>query len=891
MPRHILQYNSSAGTGYYVADDQFGANALHNVNIADSTFGYSPSEGFQEALESHEITNLRYPGGHVENTLDVTFMPSGDIREEVRSFLDWCVESNSESRSYQVTFVLPTKANIPAWKIENFVYALLSEYGDVISAFEIGNEYSIGTEVDNADRSIHPEFIEGSNFIAAMNEIEYSISANRVINAAQNALDRLEAEQGSGAPDPRILLQMAETNGAASNYKGGDEAGNFDAANEAILSLLNQRAIEAVDGAVVHYYYNVTREDGLRFTDAEDWREARMIDLRFQNFRKQIGKDVDLFVTEWNVVAGNATQHGAASASVLLEMFEFMVRMGVDDAHIWPLQHRTPNSIMGNRNSEDMEYTMSGAAFSLMSESLRPRENEGGQPDRFESMLSDWAGGDGSVEINHFASDYQDVLFVSLRSEAPSTVDLDLGSLVDGNASVTIDRLTIDPNSSDGLSDFANEIGGDRVPRRRIDQQELDQLETLAFFDASNPNHVRHSGGNILTYLPPLETIIPLVANPTGIEDYYFTSEIDVDPLLMSLDPPGPGDDLSFDLMPFDVVRIVVDHPNRADGNDYANIMTGGAGRDVLLGRGGDDTLIGGGGDDKLKGGWGGDFMHGGDGADTLVGGGGSNVFYAGDGHDSLESSGGADLLFSGAGDDVVELSSDETFADGYFAFNVLTGAGGLTPWSVSVAGFNRYDAVTDGGAGIDEIHLGNGNDAFFLDDVLSDFHGDLGRDPVARFNGIERILAGGGNDVLDMTSSRFGHTVTGMELHGQGGNDTIWGTNGDDRLFGGNGADVLEGGWGQNVLTGGDGADTFHFLGLGAQTQTITDFSADEGDVIAFHPVNGTSPAGFTLEASGQELRLVSPDGAVVLSLDVGGQASDLAANGLSGAHWLDFL
>ncbi|MEQ9696071.1 calcium-binding protein [Shimia sp. SDUM112013] len=887
MSTHSLQYTSSLETGQYVANNQFGANALHYVNISGSSSDYGPSYGFQEALETHQITNLRYPGGHVESTLDVTHMPGGQLRSEVTAFLDWCVANSTESQTYQVTFVLPTKTNIPADRIEAFVEALLAEYGDLIVAFEIGNEYSIGPNVSNPDRSLHPEYIAESNFVAAMNELEYSIAANGVINAVQNALDSLAEQQGSEAPDPMILLQMALTNGAASSYKGGSEAGNYDAANEAILSLMNQRAIDAVDGAVAHYYYNVSRAEGLRFTDAEDWREVRRIDENFQNFQEHIGRNVELFITEWNVVAGNHTQHGAASASVLLEMFEFMVRMGVDEAHIWPLQHRTANSIMGDRNSDQFEHSMSGAAFFLMAESLRPRDSETGNSDRFESMLSDWDGGDGSVEINHFASNYQDVLFVSLRSEIPSTVSLDLGSLVGESSDVTIDHLTVDPLSSDGLSDFADENGGNRVGRRQITEEELDQLELLAFFDANNSNHVRYVNGNILTYLPPAETIIPLVANPSDINDYYFTSEIDVNPLIQSLDPSSAADNLSFDLLPFDVVRIVIDNPYRQEGSENADALIGGFGRDILLGRFGNDSLIGGEGSDTLKGGWGNDFLQGGDGADTLHDGPGHDIIYGGAGTDRLHSSGGADLLFSGADNDVVELAPSETFSAGYGALHAHSGG----TWLVPITGLNRYEAVTAGGDGFDKVLLSSGNDAYFLDDLHSAFNSAIGSQPVSRIQNIERIMAGNGDDVLDMTSSRFAYSGSGMQLYGQEGDDTLWGTTGNDSLIGGDGNDILEGGGGLDVLTGGSGADTFHFINPGNRIQQITDFSPDQGDTIVLHLTHPNTATSISIRAADDFLSLMTTNGNELLVLDLGHSASELVVDTISEAEWLSFL
>ncbi|KMK68077.1 calcium-binding protein [Puniceibacterium sp. IMCC21224] len=887
MPEYTLTYLDSDGTGQRVLSDHFGANALHRVNL-DGEIDYGPSEGFSEALGTNKIEHLRYPGGHVENTIDVTVMPNGQIREEVRGFMDWCRENSVNETQYQITFVLPTKTAIPPERMEAFVYALLSEYGDLVVAFEIGNEYSIGEHVDNADRSIHPEQINGSDFVPAMNEVEYGMSANTVINAVQDAIDRLHHEDPDEAPDPKILLQMAETSGAASDYKGGDDAGNYDAANEAIISLLDNRAKEAVDGAVVHYYYNVSMEEGLRFSDVEDWREIRRIDSRLESFRFHVGREVDLYITEWNVVASNTAQHGAASASVLLEMFEFMVRMGTDEAHIWPLQHRAPNAIFGDRNSSHATSSMSGAAFALMSDSLSPENSSTGSLANFESMVTSWDGALGDVEINHFASDYEDVLFVSLRSLEESNVILNLFGLMSTGSTVAIDHLTIDPESSDGLSDYADENGQNRIGRRVIDAQEVAQLETLPFFDPDDPNHLRISGNQTTTYLPPFETIIPLVENPQDITDYYFAAEADVDPLIQSMDPSDAEDGvLSLDLMPFDVVRVIIGTPLRIEGSTLDDALIGGIGRDIILGRFGDDTLRGGEANDTLKGGFGNDVLDGGSGDDSINGGPGSDLVNGKEGNDTIVSTGG-DLVYSGHGDDTVFLEADYVFSSGFRAIHFTHEVGSFVAWDVPIAGMNGFTAVTRGGEGTDEVVLGDGNDAFFLDDIFSDAPVSVGTSSLARLSGVEKIYAGHGDDIIDLTSSRFETGGLGMELHGQDGDDTIWGGEGADWLRGGLGNDVLEGGAGDDILTGGRGADEFHFFESN-DAETISDFDPGEGDRIVIHATVGSVAEDFSLRFEDSMLIIQSADRS--LSVDLGDAAQNLDISSSVYAEWLTFV
>ena len=167
-------------------------------------------------VDALDLTHLRYPGGHAENTIDITRLDNGQLRAEVRAFMDWVVANSTPGHMIQVAFVLPTKVDIPAAQIEAFVYLLLQEYGDHVSGLEIGNEYSIGKRVDGFDRSTHPEDIPDSDFVSSMNETEYGIAANRVINAAQDAIDRLARDHPDQGHDPAILLQLGDISGAGS---------------------------------------------------------------------------------------------------------------------------------------------------------------------------------------------------------------------------------------------------------------------------------------------------------------------------------------------------------------------------------------------------------------------------------------------------------------------------------------------------------------------------------------------------------------------------------------------------------------------------------------------------------------------------------------------------
>ena len=141
-------------------------------------------------------------------------------------------------------------------------------------------------------------------------------------------------------------------------------------------------------------------------------------------------------------------------------------------------------------------------------------------------------------------------------------------------------------------------------------------------------------------------------------------------------------------------------------------------------------------------------------------------------------------------------------------------------------------DAVWTAAAGNGKL-IGTGNsDLVFLDN-------DAFTTP--RLEGIASFDMRGGDDVVDLTSSRF--TYDRVKIEGGDGNDWLFSGAGRDKLFGGAGEDRLKGGDGKDVITGGaasdflaggDGKDTFVFGDLDGR-DNIYDFtvSGKEHDVI----------------------------------------------------------
>nr|WP_029897954.1 hypothetical protein [Desulfohalovibrio reitneri] len=232
--------------------------------------------------------------------------------------------------------------------------------------------------------------------------------------------------------------------------------------------------------------------------------------------------------------------------------------------------------------------------------------------------------------------------------------------------------------------------------------------------------------------------------------------------------------------------------------NQGDNQVSGTDSSDVINAMDGDDTLYAGAGDDLLRGQAGDDTLFGQAGDDILFGGEGDDTIHGGEGNDLLDGGAGADALNAGAGDDILAYSDDGDWSSRYVARDAGSPGEPGSGERVDIAGKNASHDTFSGGTGEDTLRMTGGGDALFLDDRYSG-HPDDPDSP--RISGVERIEAGGGDDVVDLTSQR--HAYGDVTIEGGSGDDVLWANAGDDTISGESGDDDLRGGFGDDILYG----------------------------------------------------------------------------------------
>lgn len=552
-----------------ITSAHFGGNFLFNRNFFGE--GVGTEGGYEEVAQLLGVTHLRYPGGGMsekqfslsnpENNYQDTNLIVGGI--PLSNTKQYNLTPMSEFLSYaqsingQVSLVLPTMQykevllsdnpvdlEVAKSEIQNFIRdLLLGDYGETIQVFELGNEY----------------YGKNLNLLHQ----EYGQIANTMAIWVQEAIDT----SGSGY-DPMIAVQSGQ---------------RYDNANKSIISEFSIDGLSAIDAVIAHTYQkspwsNSNTADKASLID--DW-----------NVAKGSGADLQWIVSEWNV-SGNAAD-GLLQGAGILEMFNELVRNGMDLGHVWPVFENTETELAGNFEvGEGANLLVSGEVFRQMSESII-----GLQPVDTDTVYDVNSDGIIDATVHTYLSPFNDKLSVFVSS-------LDSNNL----------ELELDLSSFGGLVKDYDHLWGTKIGvlngQDALSPESLPKVTTLTSEDIEGSTNY--------------DGIVSVDLDPYQIIRLEFSSEKGV---------------------------WIKGH----DQTDQDDILYGSSYSDFLNGFGGADILKAGQGDDQLFGGAGTNALHGHGANDLLVGGDDADRFFGGSGDDLIYGHGGEDVLRGGAGNDWME--------------------------------------------------------------------------------------------------------------------------------------------------------------------------------------------------------------------------------------------
>lgn len=689
-------------TGGTLNTEHFNVNVLVAANTGETPFGGNegnelgiPTVESLAAMEQFGVTSVRFPAGQANEIFSLTgLIYNGDIPTFLRNFL-----THAQDNGLTVNLVLPVESleefGGPSQAeiligLRELASIVARDFPDVVTGYELGNEYWANREREDATR-----------------EAEYG-------DAAGQAAVALHDGASDYGMDPNIILQAS-----------GNLGGAWPSLTEANVAI--QEAFEAVDGAldvvdsVLRNFYWRDPGTGAFDNSTGTFEEDRALDENLNgwgaaNWETWAGRDLTTYVGEYNITnwltVGEAPiDLGIHGASMLLEHYTNMVEAKVDVAYAWPFLHATRNAFLWEH--EDIEITQvhgmeivanttRGAMFDLLRQTVAEDElvdlgwetNSAVEVTAFQDVMG---GTNGDT-----MTAYTKTVFLSSRTDQFETLDVDLTPFVGDHSSMTGVSIFYEVNDGHHRDAIITEVADIDPNIDGVFSIDLKPYEVVQL--TFHYGHLEGSEGATTM------TEGPNVHQGTSADETLMLTE---------------GADTVYGNGGADWI----------DGGNGDDLLVGSIGNDTLFGGGSGDTLYGGAGDDLLHGNWGQDEIHGEYGDDTVYAGTMDDTVFGGDGNDSMYGSDGNDVLHGENGNDYLYGQDGNDALNGHMNDDTLYGGLG--------------DDTLDGGSGNDSLDGGLDNDWLVGGDGQDHLLGQAGNDTLHGGVGDDVLQGGSGSDVL----------------------------------------------------------------------------------------------------------------------------------------------
>ncbi|NBZ86756.1 calcium-binding protein [Stagnihabitans tardus] len=570
------------------------------MNLAQGyeRFGTLPWEKFDEVQTQIGAQLVRYPGGTEAETLfdyanpqaTTAISPTGQVMQLTtpQAFLDYCRATGT-----QATFILATEQLLTsgaygsrdfdaskAGLLRDYVRYILEEAGPGgVATFELGNEYA-----------------------GYMNAVEYGKVASTMALIVDQEIDRYyDAHPGATRPDIAVQVWGVSAGEALS-------VADLFARNENVMAQFSTAELAAITATTTHFYYTEGKflgQSNAHTYDALPGTLGGVLQM-MNTWQTAAGRELDTVFSEWNVHFKDPQSFGLQQVPILLEMFQTLVTLGVDELDIWSTMYNA-SALADYRGA----LQASGALMQIMAKEVV------GMKVAEVPVTSD------NYDIHGFSSGAKVMLFVSSMADGTIQLSMDLQNYLDRYDLASARVIGVDASGADGV--YKSYTG--LAPWEEPDAPVRVTAQNLASF---------LSGGVYATQLGAHETLV-LELNRAPIR---FGS--------MSADNMAGRENTN----------------DRIDAMASSDKIYGLSGDDTLFGGDGNDALWGGVGSDRLWGGLGNDDIWGGDGDDTVEGRFQSDTVRGGAGDDYVSGGDGADTLWGGIGADGFIFRAKETGTD-----------------------------------------------------------------------------------------------------------------------------------------------------------------------------------------------------------------------------------